>query len=258
MKKKILRVFGGCCLIFSLLAAFTLAQEEPQVQRYLAYECVSSAENIEAFEAAMLKEVALYSKFGLPFGWTAYSTADHRYFFLIPIEDSGSIDKINAAFAAAAEKAGEAYKEMQKAFLGTYDHISTNIIAFHPELSYIPENPRVPAEEAGFFYWNFFYVKPGLESQFQELAKKFAKLCETRNVADAYNFHVSEFGRDLPAMLSTSWARDEADLEANNEKMWEALGEEGLALWNQGLELCRKVEETSGKMRPALSLIPKK
>jgi hypothetical protein len=257
MKTKILRVLGGCCLVFGLLAAITLAQEEPQVQRYLVYECFSSAENIEAFEAAMLKEVALFSKFDLPVGWTAYSTADHRYFFLFPIEDSGSIDKINAAFAVAAEKAGEEYKEMQEAFLGTYDHISTSIIAFHPELSYVPEDPRVPPEEAGFFYWNFFYVKPGLEGKFQELAKKFAKLCEGRNVADAYNFIVSEFGRDLPVMLATSWSREEADFEPNNEKMWEALGEEGQALWLQGQELCRKVEETSGRIRPELSLILK-
>jgi hypothetical protein len=257
MKNRSLAILGGAGLLLGILVLPGLPQEP---QRYLVYECVSSAENAEAFEAGMVKEIALYSKYGLPFGWAAYSTDDYRYFFMIPIENSGSIDKINAAFEEAAKKAGAEYKELEKTFTGTYDHMSLNVIARHPKLSFAPEKPRVPGDQAEFYHWSFFYIKPGYEDKIMELAKEFLELCKAKGAVDAYNFFVGELGRDLPIALSAGWDGNVSmeDLERNNEEFWKTLGEEGKALWAKGETYCRKVENIFGRYRPDLSLIPEK
>lgn len=255
MKSKNVAVLAGVCLLLGILV---LPGSSQDAQRMLAYECVSSEENAEAFEAGMIKEIALYSKYGLPFGWEAYSTDDHRYFFLIPIENSASIDKINTAFEEAAKKAGAEYEAVEKAFIGTYDHMSLNVITLHPDLSFAPEKPRVSSDLAKFYGWAFYYIKPGFEKQFMDLAKEFTALCKAKGAVDAYNLFTSELGRDLPLVMAASWDLSAEDYKRNNEEFWKTLGAEGEELITKATALCRKVESVSGKYRADLSLIHKK
>ncbi len=258
MKNRIFGAFGGMCFMTLLLWVPLIRAQEPQSQLFLLYECVSSAENAAAFEAGMLKEIALYKKHDLSIGREAYSTDDHCYYFLIPIESYASIDGINTGFMEAAKKGGDAYMEVEKGFVGTYDHMSANVVNLRYDLSYAPANPRVPAENAGFFYWNIYYVKPGLESEILDLAKDFVKLFGAKKIAESYNFFAGEFGRDLPLMYSASWAESAEDFETHNEKMWETLGDEGRELWAKGEAVCRKLETKTGKARPDLSYLPPK
>ena len=127
--------------------------------------------------------------------------------------------------------------------------MSLNVITLHRELSFAPEKPRVSSDQAEFYGWSFFYIKPGFENQFMELAKEVLALCKAKGAVDAYNFFASELGRDLPIAMSAGRDMSAEDLKLNGKKFWETLGEEGQALWTKGEALCRKVENISGRKK---------
>ncbi|MBN1221827.1 MAG: hypothetical protein JXB23_01170 [Candidatus Aminicenantes bacterium] len=151
----------------------------------------------------------------------------------------------------------EKIQEMHKQHGDTIEHQKSYFIRYSPELSYTSENPRFKPEEANFMYIPHLYVKPGKESEFEELCKEWVTLDTSVNRADSYDLFVGDIGTEMPFYFWVARAKSAADFYKQQEIYGAKGGDKIMDLWNRTMALCRKYDEESGYFRPDLSYIPK-
>ena len=258
MQNKKNTALGSFLLVsFMLCGSFIISAQEKQTQaqRFIFWDEIVKPSMVTEYEAGVKKQVALFSKYKSQYPWNAYSTNDFHYYYVTPVENSADIDKVSDAFDAMEKNMGkEQSQAMRKNFEGTLESHDKGMVRHLPELSYIPENPRVKADEINFIYWGFCYLKFGKEKQFGDNFKKWVNLYKRNNIADGWDTYVLEMGRDLPLYVWSSVGKNAADFWSMSEKHNEALGDEANALWNETLSLLRKFEYKTGMPRPELSL----
>ena len=143
-------------------------------------------------------------------------------------------------------------------YLGTYEYIKQGVIRTRPDLSYVPENPRLKPEEGVYIRWGQCYVKADKTREFEEIMKKWVALFKEKNIGGGFNTFMGEMGTDNPFYFWAEYGKSPADFYTWNEKESEMLGDELMPLWLKTLGLLRKFEGKGGMIRPELSYIPKK
>lgn len=109
-----------------------------------------------------------------------------------------------------------------------------------PDLSYMPENPRLKPEEVNFYNWTFTYLLPGKEKELEEMSKKYKTLYQTKNIPDGFFVYEVIMGKEQPLYILVQSAKDPADYFSMDYS--EALGEEATALQSKLWSLIRKIE----------------
>lgn len=258
MRSKIL-FFTIALLFFTCYAVTTFAGEEAKKpQLYIVWDISVNPSMVGEFEAVSKEELALYAKHEFPLSWTTYSTRDFHYYYTMKVENFAAIDELHKTFGKMKEKIGDQYQELMDRYAGTFEYVQTQIYKYLPELSYIPENPRLKKEELKFFRMNFLYIEAGKEKKVEEIAKKWASLSKSKNVPDPYFFYAAAMGVEMPLFVVIEGAKSPSDFFAHLEKRKDLLGKEGEQLWKEALSTMRKGEEKIGWARPDLSYAPKK
>jgi len=127
---------------------------------------------------------------------------------------------------------------------------------FSPEISYIPEKPRLKPEEAKFAYWGFCYVMPGREKEFEALFKKIVELCKSKKLTIQFNTFSGGIGTDASLYFYTEFGRTAGDYFMTAEKTDKILGQDITDIWNKVMSLMRKYEIKMGSVRSDLSYAP--
>jgi hypothetical protein len=258
MRSKI-SVFLIMGFVASLFALTSLAQtEEQKGQLYIGSHYVVKPSMAGKFEAGVKEWVAQCAEHNHPYLWYARSSVDYGYLFFTPIKNFTDIDTMDKADVELEKKIGEEQlKAMAKQFEGSYEHFELFILRTLPELSSIPEKPRLQPEEIKFVCVDFYYIKPGKEKEFEGVMKEWKALAKSKNIPGSYNLSVRVIGTDIPVYAGGSSGKNAADYYNQLEKTWELFGDEGEALWKKTIVLCRKYEEKTSWRRPDLSYIPK-
>jgi len=244
-------------LVVSLCALTTLVQaEEQKAQLYFVREAAVKPSRIMEYAAIVKELVALETKHEFPYPIYAYGTDDFIFYHSIPLENSADLDNLGKAMDELMSKIGaEQGQKIQKLAEGTTEYRKDGLVLLRPDLSYTPENPRLKPEEANFYFWTFFYIRPDKEKEAEEIAKKFVALNKSKNIPDGYDFYVAIMGSEAPLFIIIQKAKNAADFYSqDNNKL---LGEEGKALWEKAWSLVRKYETKQGWFRPDISYIPK-
>lgn len=255
MKSKV-SVFVLVGLVVSLCSLTTLALgEEQEAQLWLVWDILVKPSKVMEFEKAMKDQVALYKKLKFPYPWSAASTEDNYYYFLVHIKKFADIDNMYKAFAEAEKKMGAEYKAIEKSFIGTYEYVHPYLAYLNPELSYFPENPRVKPGEEGYLFYTYLYFKPGMEAEAEAVCKEWKALYKSKGVPDSYFMWIGDIGTDMPMFCVVQSGKTGSDFYAQAEKRQKEMGNEATKLWAKTAKICRKVEQKIGMPRPDLSII---
>jgi len=253
-------------VVFLFLAvsvlAFTLPApaQEKKPQLFFVEDDVVKPAMVPQFEAALKEFIAsMWTPFSWPWTMETYATEDFHYFLCYPMASLTDLDKAFSVFNEILGKFGEQKWDALNRKMGdATEYIKQSTVTFSPELSYVPEKPRLKPEEMKFVYWGFCYVLPGREKEFEAQFKKIAAICKAKNVDSGFNTWVGGIGTDLPFYLYTELGKSPADFFLNEEKVMKLIDPEVTQLWNKTLALMRKYEFKMGTFRPDLSYYPVK
>lgn len=238
---------------------FTASQaEEQKSELFMIEEQIAKPGKIVDLEASVKEMVAFAAQHNYQYGWRTYSDDNFRYYYLIPIKDLNDINNIMKTWAELAEKVGDPWQAVTKKYLKTYEYLKIGVIRMRPDLSYVPENPRLKPEEATYIRWGLAYVKTYKVEEFEEIMKKWVALFKEKNIDGGFNTYMGEMGTDNPFYFWAEFGKSPADFFTWNEKALEMLGEEVDPLWMKTLGVLRNYESKSGMFRPELSYIPEK
>jgi hypothetical protein len=257
MKSKtcILSVFVLAVVFSSSVTSAQTSEEGKNAQLYLFWDVVVHPSNVAAFEEATKKEVELYRKYDFPYPWSTSSTNDGHYYFGIPIDDYGTVDKVLEAFEETAKKMGDENTALEAAFEGTIESQQMQVWSLDYGLSHYPENARLEPKEETYTEWMFVYYKPGTESEVEKIAKKWKALYESKNLNDRYSVWVGDLGTEMPVHCYVEGGKSTVDYYTRLSEVEKLLGEDVEALWKETAKLIRKTEHRTGRSRPDLSLV---
>lgn len=246
-------------LVFCFCSLSTLAhsvEEKPKL--YFVQEFVVKPSKIADFETILKETASIYTKHNMPYPYHVINMDNYHYLALFPINNYGEVDEMYMAVFEVFDKVGkEKIQEMHERHGDAIEHQKSYFIRYSPELSYTSENPRFEPEEANFMYIPHLYVKPGKESEFEEICKEWVALDTSVNRTDSYELFAGDIGTEMPFYFWVARAKSAADFYGQQEVYSTKGGEKIMDLWNRTMALCRKYDETSGLFRPDLSYIPK-
>jgi hypothetical protein len=248
-------LFLAVCVLALTVAA---AAQEKKPQLYFVEDYVVKPSMVPQFEAAFKEFMATVFK---PHNWPwpvgTYVTEDFHYYFVYPFENMAEIDKAFATFVEILGRIGaDKWDALNKKMGDATEYYKQGTFTFYPELSYIPEKPRLKPEEEKFAYWGFCYVMPGREKEFEALFKKIVELCKSKKLTIQFNTFIGGIGTDAPLYFYTEFGRTAGDFFMTSEKTDKILGQEITDIWNKVLSLMRKYEFKTGSVRPDLSFAP--
>jgi hypothetical protein len=136
--------------------------------------------------------------------------------------------------------------------------IDRSVHQTRPELSYVPDNPRLQPGEAGAFRTITLYVggRDGAAAEVATLLQRMKALEESRDQRDGRTVSSPVIASDVRRFEITFLARDRASLYANRDERVELLGEELQELVSQISRLCSRIEFNTFTIRPDLRYAP--
>jgi len=253
-------------VVFFFLAVFVLAlilpasAQEKKPQLYWVEEDIVKPAMVNQFEAATKETIeAILKAYNWPWAMEAYATEDFHYYYIYPFESLTEIDKAFGVWHDILGKFGEQKWDTLNRKLGeTVEYTRVGTITFSPELSYLPDKPRLKPGEIKFIYWGFCYVIPGKEKEFEAQFKKIAELFKAKKVNHGFKTWIGGIGVEMPFYMYSETGKSPADFFLTSEKVMKVVDPEVTQLWNQALTFMRKYEFKMGTFRPDLSYYPEK
>lgn len=247
-------------LMMGFSSLFTASQaEEQKSELLLIEEEIVKPPKIVDLEAALKEMVAYSAQYKYPYPWYTYSNDNYVYYYVMPIKDLADINNIMKTWAELAEKVGkESWQATMKKYQGAYEYLKLGVVRTRPDLSYVPENPRLKPDEGVYIRWGLCYVKPAKVGEFEEIMKEWVELFKKKNLADGFNTFMGDLGTDNPYYFWAEYGKSPVDFFSQNEKNMAIFGDEAMQLWMKTLGLLRKFENVGGMFRPELSYIPEK
>jgi hypothetical protein len=253
------RVFVAVLVCFlaglGSMAISVRAQEKPQL--WALWEFTVKPPKDEAYCKAVKDEVALMAKYKFPYSLYGYYVSEFRYEFATPLKNYGDIENLYKAYDNLAKKAGDEWKNLMKAYEGTYESYGQSSWYMRPDLSYEPASPRLKPEEEKFFLDDIWYIEPGKEAEFEAAIKDLLALWKNKGITERARAFICDIGPGMPVFVGSVVGKDRIDFWENNEKLWDKLGKEGEVIMNKLYTLSRKREWNEGWFLSELSYIAK-
>ena len=245
--------------VVCLCAFAALSQgEEQKSQLYFVEEVIIPPASIEAYENFTKNEyLEILKKYKWPSPVMVYMDFEYRYYYVFPMKDFADVENAFKVWGEILQKLGaDKANAMMKRFGDISNYYKYYLMRSLPELSYVPKNPRLKDEEINYVVWDIWYPIPGREGDLEKLMKKMVGFMGSKNMTDDFNLFVGDVGTDMPAYMGVGYGKSFADYAVQNEKMWDLIGEEGLAIFYEGMSLLRKREIRQGYLRRDLSYMP--
>ena len=240
--------------LFLIISHNLYAQEEvPNLLKIWRFTVKPN--KVTDFENIIKELNAKDKKYKLSHSYYVSKSSSFNYSFIIQLEDYSDFDKYMESWNGIKAKMGEKHDALYKRWAETYDSYSTFFVKPRPDLSYIPEKPRL--EEVKLFFHDVLYVKPDKVGEFEELLKNMKDLYKRKKVSEIVTIF-SILGPDMPIFNAIWPAKNNIDHYTYIPKMWEILGEEGKRIFNKMMNCVRKREFRKTSSRPDLSYIVEK
>ena len=247
----------GLAVILGVWPAQTLSQEL-QPQLYLMGDFLVDVSRAAEYEAAFKDLITNLDKRGFPLLFDTYSTDDSHYYVIYGLKNYADVDRWFDAWAELGKKMGP--ENLQP----VYGRIAAGEIErvyqfwyFRPDISFLPEKERLKPEEIGFYTWDFVWITPGKEEEFEAVNKEWIALSKAKDARDPFLTYMGGLGTKMPVYVWFEYGRSAADYAVTEEEFWKAMGEEGAALSKKTRALIEKIDTKTGRYRPDLSYSPK-
>jgi len=255
------QAFAGAAIIFAALVTGSLAAAQTAQPQWsvMHQEFVrpSMLMKYEDTSKEFIAAVRQHHDASPVFNFTGIAGDDLVYTYVTPISSMSDVEAITSGFGKLAQAVGEAkWGDLMVRNGQTIDSMRDSILMEDPSLSYTPAQPRLKPEEEQYLHVDLYYVQPGREAEADAVAKDFVELYRKKNLPDRYRLFKVVMGWDTPLIIVTTPAKSAADYEARNAQTKQAIGAEGMALFQRAFALTRRFEMHGGWIRPDLSLEP--
>jgi len=259
MRSKIFLICGVFLFVCLISSGYLARAEEQMPELFLVFDAVVKPSMADEYEAITKEMIAMYPKYDWPYAFYTYSTEDFHYYIVYPVKDLAEVEKAWQTWYGIVEKMGAAkWDDLSKRMGKTYEYERYHMCRYLPDLSYVPENPRVKTEDAPFTYWGMCYVLPGMEKKVEENFKTFVEIFSKHKISSGWDTYIGEMGTDTPFYFYIERGKSAGDFWSHSDKITEKIGQETTSLWKKTLALFRKYEYKTGMFRPDLSYIPEK
>jgi len=232
--KKLLLVLAVAGLLMGAVQAIAYAQDKPLY--WFVREQVVRPDRVLDFHTGVMEQFAEAAKHKIPYyRMDAWSSNDFHYYFAIVIEGPDSLDDLAAAWARfhadlKSKMGDEAYNKLMKKLEGTVEYDHDFVFVWRPDLSYLPQAPRLKPGERNFIHWQYWYIKDGMEQEAEAVTKEIAILFKDKGVVETLEVNQALLGGDVPAYYAAWRGKDEVDYYAHdvnkllaNDKAYNAL-----------------------------------
>ncbi len=185
-----------------------------------------------------------------PYTFYAWTNDEFEYYFFYPVKSRSDIGKILKAWEDFYKVFG---KEKEQELLNTLESYEETEFRYLPELSYVPENPRLKDGEGEFILWDIAYFHPGKEKEIEEIEKEFQALFRENKITEGIDCYAGGIGTDAPVYYYVLYGKDASDFYNYNDYMWDLIGKDGRELLKKWMSLLRKREHEQLWYRPELT-----
>ena len=260
MKKPLLFALALGPALFLSVAAPRAASDVPPPSLYLMADIKVEVAKVPEYEAALKALISALKDCAFPLTFDTYVTDDSRYYIIYALESGyGALDGLHRAWGDAAAKIGPPkfqalHARMTSAELERVSRFWT----FRTDLSFLPSPERLKPSETGYYNWEFVWVVPGNEPEFEALDREWMALAAARKIRDPFMTYQGGYGNEEPVYVWFEYGKSAADYALAEERFWTSLGDAGAALAKRTRTLIRKLETKTGRYRPDLSYAPAK
>jgi hypothetical protein len=256
-KRKNRRSVIALAAFLGLLPA-VIRSQEAQPQLLLMGDFLVDTSRVAEYEAAVKGLLANLQKHGFPFLLDTYSTDDNHYYIVYGLKNYAEADSWFKAWAELGQKMGpENLQALHKRIVAAELERVYQFWTFRPDISFLPEKERLKPEEIGYYTWDYVWVIPGKEAEFEAVNKEWIALSKVKKARDPFLTYAGDLGTRMPVYVWFEYGKSAADYAATEEKFWKSMGEEGAALSKKTRALIRKMESKTGRYRLDLSYAPK-
>lgn len=235
----------------------TLSQETEQ-PLYLMGDFLVDVSKVAQYEAAIKELMNNLEKHAFPFSVGVYATDDCHYYAIYSLKSYADIDLWFRAWGELAQKMGlENLRAIHGRIVAAEIERAYCFWRFRPDISFLPEKERLRPEEIDYYTWDYVWLIPGKEAEFEAINKEWIALSSAKKSRDPFLTYVGELGTKMPVYVWFEYGKSAADYAATEETFWKAMGEEGAALSKRTRALIKKMESKTGRARPDLSYLPK-
>jgi hypothetical protein len=211
------------------------------------------------YEAAMKALIAALRENAFPVLFDTYSTDDSRYYVVYGLEGYAGVDGLHSAWRDAAARMGAGrFQALQGRLTASEISRVLRFWTFRTDISYLPSPERLKPAEIGYYTWDYVWLVPGREAEFEALNKEWIALSKAKKSRDPFMTYQGGIGTDEPVYVWFEYGKSASDYALAEEAFWRALGAEGAALSKRTRALIRKQETKTGRYRPDLSYAPKR
>ena len=258
MKRAVATVLG----LASVLSFAVLKGQDvpPPPALYLMADIQVEVAQALDYEAAMKALLVALKDCAFPVVFDTYATDDSRYYVIYGLESGyRAVDALYKAWADAAAKIGPAKFQALHGRL-TASEISRilRFWTFRTDISYLPAQERLKPAEIGYYVWDYVWLVPGRETEFEALNREWILLSKAKKSRDPFMTYQGGIGTEEPVYVWFEYGKSAADYALTEEKFWKSLGDDGAALSKRTRALIRKQETKTGRYRPDLSYAPKR
>lgn len=238
MKTKLFSIV--VCLFIYSSSIVTWGQEtESKGQLWFCWEATVNPARLNEFIELQVEFRTYFKEAEFSYPISAWTDGMFHYYIFYPVKDYNEKDDIYAALWKAVDLWG--MDQMNKMWETVETH-NTFYIRHIPELSYVPENPRLKDGETNFAVWDIHFVEPSKDAEFRLAAKDFTEMLKEAGFRDYMNLSIGDLGYEATAYMWTLYGNSIADMWTENGKLWETLGEEGQKHNQKILSLLKKRE----------------
>jgi hypothetical protein len=249
-------LFGLLALGLLGLPGLASGQEQEAPPMFWVYQERVKPAMTQEYEAATKDLIALFESGGeatASLGWTTISSMENGYYYVMPIESFGGLDEAFGEWMTAVQAVGmDAFREVDSRTRAAMNYAEASVIALRPDLSYLPETVALDPEKPYRKYW-WWYLTPGMEDDFEAVAKEFVELYAANNIETGWRIYQGMLGGEMPMYLVVDRAESPYDYAARDKEVMEILGDEAQALGMKAVKTARRIEESDGWFRPDLS-----
>ena len=253
MKKVIISV-GFSILFAGFLFVTSHAQQAATAVNFVVFEEMVSPSDMAAFSKIQQQTVDLWKKHKFDVPIYCYGTDDNIFYWVIPVENFGSIDGIFEKSSAFMKKAkDEDGFDGDKAFrdLST---TRSSVIRWSPDLSYHPSGNAGQSPAKSYVEWTFCALRQGHEKEAADAVKKYIEFYKMVNEPYEWDIYMATFGYDTPMWILMTRSESPENIRKQEGELYKKYSKELDGMWNEFSLHLRKIDNKTGWYKPNWSI----
>jgi hypothetical protein len=258
MKKTAIMILGLCFALFQ--PGLIAAQDAPSLPLYLMADVQVEVAKVPEYEASFKALIAALGESGFPVVFDTYATDESHYYIIYGLEKGyASVDGLHTAWRDAAAKIGPSrfqalHARMADCELGRIMRFWT----FRTDLSFLPSPERLKPAEIGYYVWDYVWLVPGKEAEFEALNREWQSLSSAHKARDPFMTYQGGYGNEEPVYVWFEYGKSAADYALAEENFWRSMGRAGEDLSMRTRAVIRRIDTKTGRYRPDLSYAPRR